>query len=492
MVGGFDLPPGQSPQKAEQVTLADYDFILDINLLGGRRVGNVSRGTRTWERCALGVVSEDSLRPHRARELTFQRCGDPIRFMDPVTQTVLGASIGAAMRPRLGTGAVVLGGICGAVPDLDMVMLLAGPWAMLEYHRAATHSLLVLTAAAPAFAWLGYRFTARKDFLGWTCLAWLALVTHTLLDWCTSYGTLLWWPLTQRRYAIDSVSVIDPLYTLPLLAATIYALWPRVSDARAARLARIMLVLTTCYLGLGYLQSRRAAAISKSKLTNFDAVEIRAMPTLFNNGLWRAVAHVSTWVPAPVTFDRLPRLDDPLVDRALNSERGKLFCWFAMDLVSAEVDRRDPSGAIVTLSDQRYGLITRPLASPFRARATFDADGQLVSVERLPRDQDPDIPTELRALARWVGGTPPLSPGLYSFSLAASVLLLAVLAQSAPGARSVAAARRSLTSGSHTSHTRRSPLLAYSTEVSVGRLPGRDRQATSPWTGLTDSRTRQV
>lgn len=121
--------------------------------------------------------------------------------MDPVTQTVLGGSIGALFRPKLGRKAIAIGALCGAIPDIDVVAGLAGEWATLVHHRGATHSLLALAAAAPAFGWLGYRWSGRKNFGTWTYLAFWALITHTLLDSCTSYGTQLLWPLTRHRFA---------------------------------------------------------------------------------------------------------------------------------------------------------------------------------------------------------------------------------------------------------------------------------------------------
>lgn len=341
--------------------------------------------------------------------------------MDPVTQTVLGGSIGALFRPKLGRKAVAIGALCGAIPDIDVLAGLAGEWATLVHHRGATHSLFVLAAAAPAFGWLGYRWSGRQNFGIWTHLAFWALVTHTLLDWCTSYGTQLLWPLTRHRFALDAVSVIDPLYTLPLLLAAVLALIPKLSARHARYVAAAALVFSTGYLVLGYSQSLRAVRVGGSQLSErgFHPREIRAMPTLFNIWLWRVVARdyhnniavglVSTWSPGSINFSVLERPRDPLVDAALSSPRGEIFSWFAMDMVSAAVEHRQ-EGATVTLSDQRYGLITRPTDSPFRAEAVFDRMGKLREVRRLRQRGEIDIARELNtllALIRGHGGKAP-------------------------------------------------------------------------------------
>ena len=63
--------------------------------------------------------------------------------------------------------------------------------------------------------------------LRWFWAIQLALVTHPLLDAFTVYGTQLWWPLPMRPVMWSSVFIIDPLYTIWLLAACIAAWWLR-------------------------------------------------------------------------------------------------------------------------------------------------------------------------------------------------------------------------------------------------------------------------
>ena len=51
------------------------------------------------------------------------------------------------------------------------------------------------------------------------CLALLAaMATHPLLDGLTIYGTQLLQPFTDEAFGVGSMFIIDPLYTLPLLA----------------------------------------------------------------------------------------------------------------------------------------------------------------------------------------------------------------------------------------------------------------------------------
>jgi len=343
--------------------------------------------------------------------------------MDTLTQAALGATIAeAGFRRRLGGRAVLFGAACGILPDLDMVAGLAGEWASMVHHRGASHSLLVLPPLALLVGWLGHRLIGRgTPRRAWMHLAFWALITHPLLDLCTTYGTQILWPLSSARYALDAIAIIDPLYSLPLLAVLALARWRRFTPASSARLARIALVATTAYVAVGYTLSRRAEAAGRAALARqaFDAEEVRATPLLGTILLWRIVARdaagdlriatASSWSPEPESFTALDRPQDPFVSAALDSPRGRIFEWFAMGMVSARVERRQ-DGVEVHLRDQRYGMLTQPTAGLFGAVARFDQAGHLQSVQRLPDGPAVELRDELRA--RWQALTakrPPLS-----------------------------------------------------------------------------------
>ena len=134
--------------------------------------------------------------------------------MDSLSQLVLGAAVGGAvLGHRAGPTAMRWGGVVATLPDLDVFVSLGDPVSDFTYHRSATHSLLMQSLAAAPIAWLILRFHARERerWRSWILLVWLALVTHSLLDLCTIYGTQLLWPLTNHPFAVGSVFIIDPL-----------------------------------------------------------------------------------------------------------------------------------------------------------------------------------------------------------------------------------------------------------------------------------------
>ena len=184
--------------------------------------------------------------------------------MDSLTQAVLGAALQGAVLGRIqGRRSLLYGAALGTLPDLDVLIRYADPVSQMTYHRGFSHSLFVLTALAAALAWLvsavarrrwpdkGYRLP--RVFLAF----WLVLVTHPILDAFTVYGTQLFWPLHLTPQSWAAVFIIDPVYTLPLLGAVLYAAFKGMSG-KAVTVLGVALAFSTAYLGYG-LAGRMAA-----------------------------------------------------------------------------------------------------------------------------------------------------------------------------------------------------------------------------------------
>ena len=65
-------------------------------------------------------------------------------------------------------------------------------------------------------------------------MVYLIFATHALLDAVTVYGTRLLWPVVDHPFGIGSMFIIDPLYTLPLMIVTVWALFQSGLDDRFA------------------------------------------------------------------------------------------------------------------------------------------------------------------------------------------------------------------------------------------------------------------
>ena len=217
--------------------------------------------------------------------------------MDSLTQIVLGGAVAAAIAPAPHRRAALLAGaMLGTLPDLDalpLALLTDDPVARMTWHRSASHSLFVLPLLGWAIWALFRRSGGRvaESPLRWFWAIQLALVTHPLLDAFTVYGTQLWWPLPMRSVMWSSVFIIDPLYTIWLLAACIAAWWLREWIA-AQRVLLAGLVLSSAYLAWSLLAKvavdreagRALAAIGLADAPRFS------VPMPFNTVLWRVVA----------------------------------------------------------------------------------------------------------------------------------------------------------------------------------------------------------
>ncbi len=215
--------------------------------------------------------------------------------MDSLSQIALGAAVGTAvLGRRVGAKAAVWGAVCGTLPDLDVLISHGDPVRDFTFHRAESHALFWLTVAAPALAWLVWRMhrSAAAGYRHWLLLVWAALVTHPLLDAFTVYGTQIFLPFSDYPVGLGSIFIIDPLYTVPLVAGVIIALALRRHSAQKAAWANAAgLALSTLYLGWTVAAQAHVEGVVHRTLGTSGLADGRILvtPTPFNTLLWRVV-----------------------------------------------------------------------------------------------------------------------------------------------------------------------------------------------------------
>lgn len=217
-----------------------------------------------------------------------------LRTMDPLSQASLGAAT-AALFSRRGNvrQAIIVGALAGAAPDLDVLIRSdTDPLLSLVYHRHFTHALLfapflglvVAGLFKLLFFWKKWRYQNLALF------AVVGALTHGLLDACTSYGTLLYLPFSDHRESWDIISIVDPIFTLPLALMTVISFaW------RKPLLAKVVFAFCMLYLCFGVVQRERAQAFAR-KLANErghqEITQLAARPSFGNTILWRVVYRV--------------------------------------------------------------------------------------------------------------------------------------------------------------------------------------------------------
>jgi inner membrane protein len=209
--------------------------------------------------------------------------------LDPLTQGLLGGALALSIADKKKSRLATAIGFIAALPaDADILIGASDdPLLNIEFHRHFTHSLIFIPVGALIVAsilWLLLR--RRIGFKGIYLYALLGYATSGLLDACTSYGTHLLWPFSDERIAWSIIAIIDPVFTLALLAALILGFrYYKPASARAG------LALAGAYLLLGLWQHQTAleSARELAARRGHEVQRILVKPTLANLVLWRSV-----------------------------------------------------------------------------------------------------------------------------------------------------------------------------------------------------------
>ncbi|HBZ94454.1 MULTISPECIES: metal-dependent hydrolase [unclassified Pseudomonas] len=309
--------------------------------------------------------------------------------MDSITQAVLGASIQGALLGRWqGRKALLYGATLATLPDLDVVMDYGDAVANMTYHRGFSHSLFVLSGLALLLTWLARRFRPHPGYSANRLLLtlWLVLITHPLLDAFTSYGTQLFWPLMPTPTAWSSLFIIDPLYSVPLLAAVVISLFTGLRE-QSWRVPAVALAVSTLYIGFSLAGKFMAEQRVERELARqgIQAEQLFITPTPFNTLLWRVIvldgedyheALIGWFDDQPPQLQRLPRgthLREPLAASPMHQRLE----WFTGGAL-----RYDQVGDRLIVTDLRLGMTG---FHPFRFDFAQLRDGQWQVHPRLDR-----------------------------------------------------------------------------------------------------------
>ncbi|MFT6285667.1 MAG: inner membrane protein [Alcanivorax sp.] len=325
--------------------------------------------------------------------------------MDPLTQGVLGASLPQAVTSRDKiVSAGILGFLAGMAPDLDVFIRSSEDSLLfLEFHRQFTHALVFIPFGGLICALVLHGLISKRSQLSFKfslLFCTLGYATHAVLDSCTTYGTMLFWPFSDVRIAWNIVSVIDPLITVPVLTLMLFA-----TIRKSPLLARLALVWVLVYLSLGLMNRNRAMAVGEELALSRGHVSIRleAKPSFANILIWKVIyetsdryyvdavrAGLSSTIYAGDSVEKLDIARDlPWLDMDSQQARDiERFRWFSNGYVA-----RDPQNSYRVI-DIRYSMLPnevkalwsielRPEASPTehaRYQAHRDARDEAVTV----------------------------------------------------------------------------------------------------------------
>ncbi len=344
--------------------------------------------------------------------------------MDIITQSLLGAATAQlGFRQRIGRDATWVAALAAYSPDLDALTPMAGRFldgqvnifTYLLAHRGLTHSLFAVPLIAGIFAvpWWAIRRTISKrkaakaeapldakpiSFgLIFAC-CFVAVLTHSLLDWCTSYGTMLLAPFSSSRLALDAIAIVDIIYT-PLLILTLMGCWVagKIAPNKPARarliVAVVGLILSTGYIATGRLLHNRAVDIAIAGAEGKTIVRADAYPMLGTIFLWRGVVETeNAWEVTRIhhfaaagskraTNSVAKPPNSGWLDRARLLPQYQLYHWFAAGRLREEF-HNSPSAFTLRFHDMRYGPNAHSVNSLWPLEVKFAPDGELLSARR--------------------------------------------------------------------------------------------------------------
>lgn len=287
--------------------------------------------------------------------------------MDVISQAVLGASFSQSFAKDKvkQLSAFFIGALAGMAPDLDVLIYSnSDPLLFLEFHRQFTHSLFFIPFGALLCALVFYPFIKTKlSFKQIYLFSFLGFATHGLLDACTSYGTQLFWPFSDHRVSWNVVSIVDPLFTIPIFIGIVISIY-----RNNLLFARISFIYAVIFLSLGLIQKQRAehALYTLVEQRGHQAERVRVKPSFANRHVWKLIYEYNDryyvdavkllWKTSFIPGTSVQKLN---VERDLpwlskNSQQAKdieRFRWFSDDFLAINPDNKN------IVMDVRYSFL---------------------------------------------------------------------------------------------------------------------------------------
>lgn len=216
--------------------------------------------------------------------------------MDSLTQIVLGAAVAEVVAgKKIGNKALLWGAIGGTIPDLDVLgAFFMGEVEYVNFHRGYSHSLLFAFVIAPILGWLVSKsmWSAGQHMGFWVKLFFWAIFTHPLLDIFTSYGTQIFLPFSDYRVELNTIFIIDPAYTLPMMIALIMVMFHRRDSFRRRKTIYTGVIISHVYLL--FTICNKFLLVDPALKTNLASQDLRVermetIPAPFQNFLWQGI-----------------------------------------------------------------------------------------------------------------------------------------------------------------------------------------------------------
>jgi inner membrane protein len=333
--------------------------------------------------------------------------------LEPVTHFLTGACLARAGFNRKTALATATMTLAAEAPDLDVVSSFKDPVFGFAHHRGFTHSFLGLfltSAAVVGLIYIIWRLRGRKIKdpklpPRWGLLflfAYIAGLTHILLDYTNNYGIRPFWPFSEKWYSWDIVFIVDPLMLTILFGGLVLPVFSALLDSEfgvrhkgprgrlAASLALVAIVFM--WAGRDYEHRRALNQMEARSYESADPLRASAYPNWWTPFEWAGVVETQNFF---VTMDVNTFTDDvdpqgdmqiyykaeetPVTIAAKKSYLGRVYLDWAQYPIT-ETERLDSpeQGYIVRFRDLRFAATRIAGRRPLSCSVTLDNNLQVI------------------------------------------------------------------------------------------------------------------
>jgi inner membrane protein len=309
---------------------------------------------------------------------------------------------GLNRKSALATATVTL---AAEAPDIDVIGRFKGPVFGFAHHRGFTHSflgLILMSAATVGIVYLVWRIRGRKLKdpnlpPRWGLLfvfAYIAGLTHILLDFTNNYGVRPFWPFSERWYSWDIVFIVEPVMLILLVAGLVLpALFSLINGEIGVRNrgpqgrlgAVIALLGIVAMWGVRDYEHRRAEnAMEARTYQGADAKRVAVYPYYWNPFRWYGVAETQNFFAQVPVDSAIPEVDaqdqmrirykpeeTPVTLAAKKTYLGQVYLDWAKYPIT-ETEPLGSGGYVVHFRDLRYDYPGRVGRSPLGASVELD------------------------------------------------------------------------------------------------------------------------
>ena len=315
--------------------------------------------------------------------------------MEPITHFLTGACLARAglnKKTALATATMTL---AAEAPDLDVLWGFKGPVFGFAHHRGFTHSflgLVLVSAVVTGFMYLAWVPRRRKTNRAglpprWPllfALAYLAGLSHLLLDFTNNYGLRPFWPVSERWYSWDIVFIVEPaLYIFLLAGLLLPVLINRKNAVLGGRAwARWALVMMVALYGWRDFEHRKAVHwLERTTFESARPIRVSAYPYYWDVFRWYAVAETGGFFAGTDINSRTGKLQESelaiylkapptaAIEAAKRSYIGRVYLDWARYPWLTET--RDGADSLVRFEDLRFQY------PEFRGRITLSVSVEL-------------------------------------------------------------------------------------------------------------------